>query len=175
MDEYRKKVITNEILYWKQSKMLPEQYCDYLLALYTEGNQPMEQGKSKVRVAKYNVLLLLLIPVFVFLLYFTELSFDLQMGLSSIMLICVAALTVYFFKKGIAFQISLVIFTLLLLLLSVETIVHFFPEGNFMLYVVLIGNCLLWLLAGRKLKLMYFLLSGYVGMGLLVISMFFKF
>ncbi|TKC19940.1 hypothetical protein [Robertmurraya kyonggiensis] len=172
MDENRKKIIINEILYWKQNKMLPEQYCDYLLALYTEGNQPTEQGKSKAKLGKYNLLPLLLIPVFVFLLYFTELSFDLQMGLSSIILLCGVALTVYFFKKGMAFQISLVISALLLLLISVEWIVHFFPEGIIILYAVLIGNCLLWLLAGKKLKLMYFLLSGYVGMGLLVISMF---
>ncbi|RTR35301.1 hypothetical protein EKG37_05335 [Robertmurraya yapensis] len=172
MDENRKKVIVTEILYWKQNKMLPEQYCDYLLALYTEGNQPVEQGKSKTKLAKYNMMPLLLIPVFVFLLYFTELSFDLQMGLSSIILLSGVAFTVYFFKKGMAFQISLVITALLLLLFSVELIVHFFPEGVFILYIVLLGNCLLWLLAGKKFKLMYFHLSGYVGMALIVISMF---
>lgn len=172
MDEIRKKIIINEIKSWKQSKMLPEQYCDYLLALYTEGNQPTEQGKSKSKLGKYNLLPLILIPVFVFLLYFTELSFDLQIGLSGIILLFGATLTVYFFKKGMGFQISLVISALFLLLCSVEMIVHFYPNGNFILYVVLIGNCLLWLYAGKKLKLMYFLLSGYVGMGLLVISMF---
>lgn len=175
MDEKRKAIIVNEIMTWKENRMLPEQYCDYLLTLYTEGNHPQQSKSKKIKKAfqKQYILPLLLIPIYVFFFYFTELSFDLQMGLASIILLCGLALTVYFFKKGMTFQISLVISALLLLLLSVEIIVHFFPKGIFTLNVVLIGNCLLWLLAGRKLKLMYFLLSGYVGMALLVISMFF--
>ncbi|MCS0823668.1 hypothetical protein NX029_06770 [Cytobacillus firmus] len=47
MDENRKKVIVNELLYWKKSRMLPDRYCDYLLALYTEGSQPKEIKKHK--------------------------------------------------------------------------------------------------------------------------------
>ncbi len=38
MDETRKQIIINEIEYWKEHHLLPEQYCDFLLALYTEGN-----------------------------------------------------------------------------------------------------------------------------------------
>ena len=37
MDENRKQIIIKEIGYWKNNKLLPEQYCDFLLALYTEG------------------------------------------------------------------------------------------------------------------------------------------
>ena len=42
----RKDLIVNEIQLWKQANMLPEHYCDYLLALYTEGDV-MEQSDQK--------------------------------------------------------------------------------------------------------------------------------
>lgn len=32
-----KKVILNEIAFWKQNKLLPEHYCDFLTALYAQG------------------------------------------------------------------------------------------------------------------------------------------
>ncbi|WP_047154961.1 hypothetical protein [Aneurinibacillus tyrosinisolvens] len=37
MNEQKKKVIIGEIEYWRQSHLLPGQYCDFLLNLYTEG------------------------------------------------------------------------------------------------------------------------------------------
>jgi hypothetical protein len=173
MDDNRKQIIVKEILYWKDSKMLPEQYCNYLLALYTEGNQPQDtKEKPKTKIPLHNYFLLLLIPVFVFLLYFTELSFDLQMTLLFISLVAILFLTFYFFKKGFQFQIPLVILALLFLLLTVEIIVHFFPGDNVVLFSTLIINCLLWLITGKVLKILYFLLAGGLGIILLIIFMF---
>ena len=38
----------NEIKFWKQNKLLPEHYCDFLMTLYSEGNQHEEiEGKAK--------------------------------------------------------------------------------------------------------------------------------
>lgn len=34
----RKQIIVNEIKYWKETNLLPEQYCNFLLQLYSEGN-----------------------------------------------------------------------------------------------------------------------------------------
>ncbi|MDQ0156352.1 hypothetical protein [Robertmurraya andreesenii] len=173
MDNNRKKIIVNEIQYWKENRLLPEQYCNYLLALYTEGNQPEESTKkSKQRSSKKVQVLLLLIPIFVFLLYFTELSFDLQIALKGLLMLIGIFITYYFFKKGIQFQVSLVISALMLLLLSVEITTHFYPGVLMPLYLVLFGNCGLWLLTGKKLKLLYFLISGYLGMVVLLISFF---
>ncbi|MDO7488118.1 hypothetical protein Q5O89_24630 [Peribacillus frigoritolerans] len=51
MDEMRKKIIIQEINSWKESRMLPEQYCNYLLALYCQGELPpsksIETGSKK--------------------------------------------------------------------------------------------------------------------------------
>ena len=57
MNESRKQIIINEIIYWKKNRMLPEHYCDFLLALYTKGNGLQDQSQ-KSRLRK-NILLLL--------------------------------------------------------------------------------------------------------------------
>lgn len=37
MDQQRRATIIHEIKYWKDNHLLPSHYCDFLLALYTEG------------------------------------------------------------------------------------------------------------------------------------------
>lgn len=172
MDENRKKMIIKEILYWKENRMLPEQYCDYLLALYTEGNHSDNEEKehAKRKPVSKGFLFLLLIPLFVFILYFTELSFDLQMALMTIAFITGFGVTYYFFKKRMQFQVSLVLTALILLLATVEATVHFFPHLPALLYGIVFVNCLLWIIAGKKLKLLYFSISGFLGIGVLFIS-----
>lgn len=178
MADTRKEIIIKEILYWKESRLLPEQYCNYLLALYTEGNQPEEvtKGKNKrTRRAPFpfkTVLPLLLLPIAFCVLYFTELSFGMQMSFFVILLLLGFALTYYFFKKEKMFQIPLVISAFMLLLTSIEWISHTFPDALNALYAILVVNCALWLLAGWKLKLLYFLISGVLGVLLLIISLF---
>ena len=53
MSNPKKQIIMNEIAFWKQSKLLPEQYCDFLMTLYSEGNHEQEViGKAKNAVRK---------------------------------------------------------------------------------------------------------------------------
>ncbi|PKC51915.1 hypothetical protein RhiirA1_482678 [Rhizophagus irregularis] len=44
MPNTRKQIILNEILFWKQNKLLPEHYCDFLMTLYTEGEVEPEEN-----------------------------------------------------------------------------------------------------------------------------------
>ena len=50
MENPKKQIILNEILFWKQNKLLPEQYCDFLLKLYTEGEDIKQQEMQTFRV-----------------------------------------------------------------------------------------------------------------------------
>src|SRR5690606_36010375 len=51
MSNQRKQIIVNEITFWKQNKLLPEHYCDFLMTLYTEGEQePSIVGNAKEAV-----------------------------------------------------------------------------------------------------------------------------
>lgn len=154
--------------------MLPEQYCDYLLALYTEGNQPEIQvkGNNKGGFWRNHYLFILLLPLSLFLIHFTELSITLQMPLLILFVLAGIIITIYFFRKGILLQIPMIVSALILLLGSVEFFATVFPEQPLFLYINLIINCLLWLLCGWKLKQLAFSISGVLGFVLLIIYIF---
>ena len=49
----KKEIILNEIGFWKKNKLLPEHYCDFLTALYAQGEQIEEKDNtSKAVLAK---------------------------------------------------------------------------------------------------------------------------
>lgn len=153
--------------------MLPEQYCDYLLALYTEGNQPeVSKKSSKFKFWKNHYLFLFLIPFTLFLIHFTELSITLQITLAIIFVLAGIVFTFYFLRKGILLQIPLISSALILLLSSVEFISKIYPGNQKILYFNLVFNCLLWLITGWKLKLLSILISGILGLLLLIIYIF---
>lgn len=177
MDDQRKKTIINEIIYWKENRMLPEHYCNYLLSLYTEGNRTEEEKKvvanKKAFPWKINGILLMIIVAALFFIYFTELSLLWQMAiiffLSGIGIIA----AIYLFKRKMAFQVTLILSALLILIGSVELVSTLFTEKANYLYATVFANCLLWVLTGWKLKLIYFTISGIVGFVLLIASIFF--
>ncbi|MBW7473690.1 hypothetical protein K0T92_02900 [Paenibacillus oenotherae] len=56
MDQERRKVIVKEIEHWQRSKLLPDQYCDFLLNLYLEENEertPTTVAGRAVQVVKH--------------------------------------------------------------------------------------------------------------------------
>ncbi|UII54904.1 hypothetical protein LS684_14735 [Cytobacillus spongiae] len=174
MNDLRKQIILKEIEYWKENRMLPEHYCNFLLSLYTEGNRQKEtiiNNKNK-KFSVMPLLFLLIIPLAMFVIYFTELSYVLQIALVIFLVVFVIFATYYFFKKGFSYQIPLVVAALTLLLASVEFTSASFPNQLSVLYLILVLNCFLWLFSGYKLKLLYFSISGYLGIGLLIISIF---
>ncbi|WP_313798246.1 hypothetical protein [Cytobacillus sp.] len=174
MNENRKNIIINEILSWKKARMLPEQYCDYLLALYTEGNQQKisKKGIGSGGFWKNHYLFILLLPLTLFLIHFTELSITLQMPVFILFVLMGVIFTIYFSKKGILLQIPMIVSALILLLASVEFFSSMYPEKPVFLYFNLIINCLLWLLYGWKLKQPAFAISGILGLVLLIIYIF---
>ena len=171
MDETRKQIIIHEIENWKKNRLLPVQYCDFLLALYTEGNGIGKKSKG-IQGRSKAWLWLLVIPVIMFFIYFTELSLILQISISVIYVFSGMILSVYLYKKGLLFQIPLMITAIIFLFISVEYSKLFFAENVISLYFILVVNCLIWTLIGRKFKLLYFTISGITGLMLLVISIF---
>ena len=45
MNQQRKRIIISEIKYWKNNKLLPEHYCDFLITLYAQGEEETEEIK----------------------------------------------------------------------------------------------------------------------------------
>ena len=171
MNRQRKDTIINEIKYWKESRLLPDHYCDYLLALYTEG----EVSKEQVKVPKMNIFhlcLAILIPLFVpitfLVIYFTELSIDLQM-LPIIFLILLSILGYYVFRKEYIFiHIPVITTALLVLLLSLKLVEATGYHSTKMLVTVGV-QAVGWFVVGY-LKKWYYLIFAAIITGLLIIG-----
>lgn len=112
--------IINEIRYWKDTNLLPEQYCDYLLQLYSEGAQAPEIKEKAVLAQRLNEkqsLLLILkrygvtLSFFVILLggallfYFSDISQQMQISpIYILVLFLIATFIVGVVKRIFAIQ-----------------------------------------------------------------------
>ncbi|QOS90144.1 hypothetical protein [Peribacillus sp. JNUCC41] len=173
MDEMRKKIIIQEINSWKESRMLPEQYCNYLLALYSQGEQPPSKSiktESKKNGIFSGMLIGVLFAFIVFLNYFTEIPIRMQMLMTTISILVFWLAVRRFIGRKIIFQMSLMGMVLSLLLLTISFAEFMAPGKVGILYIFLFINCGLWILIGKKLKLLHFSIAG--GLGALVILYF---
>ncbi|WP_210365965.1 hypothetical protein [Bacillus sp. REN3] len=173
MDEYRKKVIIREINNWKQNRMLPEHYCDYLLNLYTEGNpEQLNKHGSYLSSWQLTVLAAMMLSLSVFLFYFTELTIILQIAL--VLIFGISSLVIVFFllSKSKSELLPLLFSSIVLLVSTIQGASLLFPETPTMLYLVTAANCFLWLGIGTKRKLISFKISGAIGLIILAISIF---
>lgn len=179
MANAKKKIILNEILFWKQNKLLPDQYCDFLMTLYSEGNEiELEEEVShkksiiaqekRKKILLFTLLAMISIALLLALFLVTELAWLVAtiVGVIAIFLMILA----YRFakKKEMLAPILHIASALLLFGISVKISIEYFFENQIVLYGLLIMNCLLWLFTGYKFKLMYFKVSGAVGLIVLI-------
>ncbi|WP_423407429.1 hypothetical protein AABM38_16780 [Heyndrickxia sp. MSNUG] len=175
MDDQRKKIIVNEINYWKQNRMLPEHYCDFLLNLYTEGITEAEPASKKIQFELPRILtvfLLGLLSLSVLLFYFTELSLILQMTIIILFGISSLISGIYLISNSYLKLIPLLATALILLIITIQAAEISFPDNTYILYFVTIANCLLWVIAGVKWKMISFKISGIAGIIILFITIF---
>ncbi|WP_445612717.1 hypothetical protein [Geobacillus sp. YF-1] len=160
MNRQRREIIIREIEYWKRSRLLPEQYCDYLLALYTEGGvRPRgRQWRGSLAVA-----LCLLLPAAALVIYFTELSFVLQTLLFALFLAICLFLGWRWRRERLLFHVPLIAGAWLLLVASVAGSERYFPGQGGMLAAVVLGNCALWLGVGRLFRIPYLSVAAALG------------
>ena len=172
VSEQRKKIILNEIAFWKQNKLLPEHYCDFLITLYAQGEM---EGQNE-QLAQHSILQKKKskLPVFLLLgggMLTTFIIASLFLGSNVVVPIVLAILAIIFFlvfairnKKSSTIKTILLILTALILLaVSFKCWESYFPESSTALLLILIANCLSWLAAGFWLKLIYFTISGILG------------
>lgn len=174
MDEQRKNIIINEITYWKQNRMLPEHYCNYLLNLYTEGGSPKQEGRKKLQNESGILSLILfgLLSLSLFLFYFTELSLILQMALPIILVIISFLSLLYVHKKSVQGLLPLMAAFLLLLIATIQGAEFLFPGNQRLLYGISIANCSLWLASGIVWRITSLKLSGAAGLLIIGITIF---
>lgn len=168
----RKKIIVDEIKYWKKSHLLPEQYCNFLITLYTGG---METGdvKSKQKKVNANQLALLIfttIGLAIFgltflVIYFTDFSILMQMTSVLFLSAVMFALGKRVKKYDARFVHLYILMTALMLFLATIHFVGFiFPDKPGAIMWAVIFTCMAWLVIGKKYNLKYFLFSGAIGL-----------
>jgi hypothetical protein len=167
-------IIINEILFWKRNKMLPEQYCDYLLALYNQGEYTDMKGTkgSTASMAAWILagLVITLIPFSLFVIYFTELSFVLQTAILTGFVVFLFFAGIYYSKKEMLLPVIYITAAMIILIYSVHLTGVFFNKNILITYAVLFFNCFAWILTGIYFKYWYFTLAGILGSFILIVS-----
>lgn len=175
MTNPRKKIILNEILFWKQNKLLPEHYCDFLATLYGEGIdlEELEEAHHKRAVlpSEKRKMLFLVAGLFICMIallyvYFTITSltaiFTVIVSITAISLFVMAFLAVK--KNGLLAPIFHIIAAILLFSVSIRIYTTYFSGNNIALFGLIAANCVVWLWSGVKMKLLYFTVSGVLGL-----------
>lgn len=170
----RKQIIINEILFWKKNKLLPEHYCDFLMTLYTEGEEIRFENKvssKKSVIAKQKrknymtgiFILLIVFTLLMSLMFIAKYVWIIALFIIIITILFMISSFVFSRKNYILSPILQIGAALLILGLSVKVSTNFFPNNQLLLYILLIGNCVMWIISGIKLKLLYFTISGSLG------------
>lgn len=176
MTNPRKKIILNEILFWKQNKLLPEHYCDFLAALYTEGAdpeelEPVQHPKQAVLPTEKRKMILLIVGLCIVIIamlaiYFTITSLTLILtivvGISACILFIIAWNMAR--KKHLLAPIFHLLAAILLFSMSIRICTTYFSGDNLVLFCLIAANCVIWLWSGIKMKLLYFTVSGVLGL-----------
>ena len=177
MSNPKKQIIMNEITFWKQNKLLPAQYCDFLMTLYSEGNHEQEvigNAKNAVRNVEKRkkwgfAIFFPAIAVIITLLLFTIQFEWVVIAVAGVFAISCLIGAIYFANKNKLLATMLQLATALSLLgVTLKTCTTYFAGNNEMLYILLLLNCILWLLSGIIMKIVYFTLSGVLGVIVIV-------
>ncbi|AOM82601.1 DUF2157 domain-containing protein [Salisediminibacterium beveridgei] len=176
----KQKIIVNEIQKWRESKLLPEKYCDFLISLYTEGNAPdtntdtdTEPSKALLPALKKMLitigLILVVLILLILFLYFTQMPPVFQIGmLALVMIFSVAAAFFYQNKDRIYTHVYIILAAFMSFILTVVGTDLFFDHERMFLGGAIIILCLLWVLAGWRLRLPYLWISGVSGVILFI-------
>lgn len=167
----------SEIIYWKQNKLLPEHYCDFLISLYAQGEEESMESVvpqsvialEKNKLQRTLIVLSILAIIASISMFIVSINPLITLGFSTILLLFYLfyAIRNTMKKRQIA-PFLYILSAFMLLLLSMKLWSTYFNENSIFLIVFLTLNCFSWLIAGKYLKLTYFMISGIAG--LLVIT-----
>ncbi|WP_330948611.1 hypothetical protein [Virgibacillus sp. MG-45] len=174
LNDQRTTTIIKEILYWKQHKLLPEMYCDFLLALYTNGEASTFEDEEKIsnqRMGTWTMkkglqffLLVLLVPFSFLVIYFTQFQLVLQL---SILLLFFGfsgwMLNNYKHVRDSSFHIALVVMLILFLIIS-DFFVKQLDLGSAVSAIIVLFHFIFWFWISRKLRLNYLMISSFIGL-----------
>lgn len=171
MDWQRKAIIVSEIKYWKDNRLLPEAYCDYLLALYTKGEEDEQAAgltENKKRQTEMVTLLFILLnalitPIVAFVIIYSNLNLGSIIFLLSITFLTTATLSIIEWKRHrINPKYILLVFLLNLFILTLIVIYQWITQ-YWLIITLILGQLLLWIILGFKQKNLLLILLALFG------------
>lgn len=171
MEKEKRKLIVTEIEQWRRSKLLPEQYCDFLLNLYLddadERPKPSWMGVSvsSVHSSTWKIWLLLfggigLISYFV--LHFNLFPLSMQITISSLFILtCYMLGAVKRTKLPVISYLCSGIASISMLGLGLIMLNHA-DAGMSATALFLLGCSLVWMIAGLTLRMPAFHFCGWI-------------
>ncbi|MDQ0351047.1 cation transport ATPase [Alkalibacillus filiformis] len=178
-NDNRNQVIIDEIKHWKQNKLLPAEYCDFLLALYTYGEGVEESASTKRDLVRNSlflyadvVLLILLLPISLFLLVFFQYDLWIEMVIFLGMMLLIAGHLYWYNKKHqTLIHIPIMLLFLVLLIATISLFHTLFGQGVVLISTIFF-HCIIWVVVGIIYRYYYLVASGVIGTILLLTIMF---
>lgn len=171
MDSDKRKIIVSEIERWRRSKLLPEQYCDFLLNLYMDDTTEREKfswfGVSSSSIMNSNWKAWVLIfgsigLISLFVLNFNSFSPAMQIGVSALFVAtCYMLGTVQLNKQPLVSYMTFGIGSILLLYLGIYWLMN---ESYSVSFVVgYIAACsIVWMVTGVLARMFVFHFAGWI-------------
>lgn len=150
MEKDRKALIIKEIIYWREHQLLPAHYCDFLLALYTEGERPRAMEVDTRETPYYYLYyffhsLLLLCPPVIFQ---STQNIWLQITGNMIILIIALLMVKLYAKHRLLNDSYAVMIFLLCFLLSGMLYISNYISFWWLTYLWILSNGIVWILFG---------------------------
>ncbi|WP_010097024.1 hypothetical protein [Ornithinibacillus scapharcae] len=172
MADERISTIVKEIKYWKEHKLLPEVHCDFLLALYTQGEDESVDTPVKSR---YNflfylqlILLVLMVPFSFLVVYFTQFNSILQLSIQ-VLFIGYAIWVVHYLRKRNHPYVHIpIIVTLALVLILTDFTSNQLRLNQYLNVFAFMLNFIGWYLLSRKFRYRYLMISSILALAILL-------
>jgi hypothetical protein len=173
MADDRTRIIVKEIKYWKEHKLLPQAQCDFLLALYTQGEEDASSTttkKTKYRVYHFIqlILLVMLIPFSFLVVYFTQFNSILQLGILVLFISYTFGTFIYFQKKENNYIHISIIVLLFLLLIATDYLSDMLHFNQYVTIIFFVMNFIGWYILSRKLNFRYLMVSSFLAIILIL-------
>jgi hypothetical protein len=170
VDHEKKTVIVKEIEHWRRSKLLPDQYCDFLLNLYRNPETVQtRQERKRIIVESHPLLWFLLFGIAALFCYvglnFSSFPPPMQMSLFIAIVGSAHALSAYLRQRRPLASYSLFGIGAFVLLIGGASILLELGLNHWGILALYVSCCAaVWILFGLVLRVPWILLCGWVGL-----------
>lgn len=175
MAEDRIPIIIKEIQYWKESKLLSDVQCDFLLALYTQGDgETIDKYVLNKKRLDLSIVLQTLLSILLFILsfvviYIIKMSFGLQIGIISAFL-AISLWNYISLKRKESSYSSIAIATFLIMMLMFTVFISkTLNLSQLILQIIISLNFIGWFIFGKYTALKYLKITSILGLLFMII------